>query len=433
LSTIGSVAASREGEIFIRKDTSVLPRTAIKGVGLPPEKGIHSMKTTIKNSIHRLIVTLLVLPCFLLLSAAQGTDLGSVVPGANTADGSGVLVNRTTGVWNTGLGFQALYHDTSGNLNTATGLRALFNNIDGSGNVANGVQALFSNTSGYGNTADGVQTLYNNTTGFNNIAIGMQTLFGNTTGGYNIAIGYQTLFGNNIGDSNIAIGFRALYNNSSGVANIALGNGAGQNLTTGNSNIDIGNPGVAAESHTIRIGTAGTHTATYIAGISGAVASGGSAVYVNSAGKLGTSLSSRRFKDEIKPMDTTSEAILALKPVTFRYKKDLDPTGIPQFGLVAEDVEQVNPDLVVRDAKGNVESVRYEAVNAMLLNEFLKEHRKVAEREATITQLHKGLETAIMRLEEQEARIEKLRAELERRQPASQTVAIISKSGAERR
>src|SRR4030095_10706884 len=139
----------------------------------------------------------------------------------------------------------------------------------------------------------------------------------------------------------------------------------------------IGNLGRAHESNTIRIGRTADQTATFIAGISGATVPAGVAVIVGADGHLGTTTSSARFKEAIKPMDKASEAILALEPVTFRYKHDLDPDGIPQFGLVAEQVEKVNPDLVARDDQGKPCTVRYEAVNAMLLNEFLKEHRKV--------------------------------------------------------
>ena len=158
-----------------------------------------------------------------------------------------------------------------------------------------------------------------------------------------------------------------------------MGFEAGCNRTTGSNNIDIGNKGAAGKSNVIRIGTNGTQKNAYIAGISGVTVAGGVGVIIDSDGHLGTVVSSARFKDEIKPMDKASEAILALKPVTFRYKHELDPEGIPQFGLVAEQVEKVNPDLVARDAEGKAYTVRYEAVNAMLLNEFLKEHRKVQE------------------------------------------------------
>ena len=193
-----------------------------------------------------------------------------------------------------------------------------------------------------------------------------------------------------------------------GSNNIGLGSDAGSSLTTGSNNIDIGNVGVAAEASTIRIGTAGTHTKAFMAGLVGAGTSTvtGTAVVVNSNGRLGVSSSSARFKDQIKPMDNTSEAILALKPVTFRYKHELDPEGIPQFGLVAEEVDKVNPDLVARDLEGKVFTVRYEAVNAMLLNEFLKEHRKVEEQdhkiqkqEATIAEQQKQIEALIAGLQ----------------------------------
>jgi hypothetical protein len=187
---------------------------------------------------------------------------------------------------------------------------------------------------------------------------------------------------------------------------------AGDNLR-GDNNIDIGSgvQGVAAESNTIRIGNTDI-TDTFIRGISGATASGGAAVFVNGNGKLGTMTSSARFKEEIKPMDKTSEVILALKPVAFRYKKEIDPQGIPQFGLVAEDVEKVNPDLVIRDREGKPQTVRYEQVNAMLLNEFLKEHSKVGKLEA-------ALDAVTKRLNEQEARIQKVSAELEVSKPAT--------------
>ena len=199
--------------------------------------------------------------------------------------------------------------------------------------------------------------------------------------------------------------------NTTGNKNIALGITAGQNLTTGDNNIDIGNGGVAAEANTIRIGDA-AHTRTFIAGISGANIGKGVVVEVDASGQLGARASSRRFKQEIKPMDKASEAILALKPVTFRYKKELDPEGTPQFGLVAEEVEKVNPDLVARDRDGKPYTVRYEAVNAMLLNEFLKEHkafieeqRKVQEQEAAITQLKQDFQS---RLAHQQKQIEAL-------------------------
>jgi hypothetical protein len=249
------------------------------------------------------------------------------------------------------------------------------------------------------------------------------------------------------GKENTAIGFDALISNTTGNSNIALGDSAGSNLTTGSNNIDIGHAGVEGESAKIRIGTKGTHKNTLIAGIYGVTEAAGVGVIIGPAGRLGTTTSSARFKDGIKPMDKASEAILALKPVTFRYKPELDPNGIPQFGLVAEEVEKVNPDLVARDDQGKPYTVRYEAVNAMLLNEFLKAHRKVEEQarkgqeqeamiaqqrkdfeatitklEATIAQHQKGMEVLAGRLKEQDSKIQSVSDQLELRRPAMQMV-----------
>jgi hypothetical protein len=187
------------------------------------------------------------------------------------------------------------------------------------------------------------------------------------------------------------------------------------NLTAGNNNIDIGNEGVADESNTIRIGDEAVQTATYIAGISGQTAADGVAVYVNADGKFGTLTSSSRFKDKITPMGDASEAIHLLKPVTFRYKKEIDARSIPQFGLVAEEVEKVNPDLIARDDQGKPYTVRYDAVNAMLLNEFLKAHRKLEEQGATIAKQQKQIEAL-------SAGLQKVSAQLEATKPAPQVV-----------
>ena len=227
-------------------------------------------------------------------------------------------------------------------------------------------------------------TLYD-TTGFHNTASGFEALLSNTTGNHNTADGDIALVRNTTGNFNTASGAHTLEFNTTGSANIALGFGAGANLTTGSNDIDIGNAGVTAESQTIRIGI-GTQTRTFTAGIYGTPVTG-LTVMVNTAGQLGTAPSSKRFKDAIKPMDKASEAILALKPVSFRYKDEVDPVGIPQFGLVAEDVEKVDPDLVTRDEQGRAYTVRYEAVNAMLLNEFLKEHATVQQQKSEIAEL----------------------------------------------
>ena len=294
-------------------------------------------------------------------------------------------------------------------------------------NTAEGTNALFSLTTGANNTAIGTKALFGNTTGRQNTATGDHALRHNTTGIQNTATGALALFFNTIGGNNTANGLNALLNNTTGTNNIALGTSAGINLTTGNNNIYIGNAGTSGgESAKIRIGTVGTQTATFIAGISGVTVPGGVGVIVGTNGKLGTTVSSARFKDQIKPMDKASEAVLALKPVTFRYKHELDPNGIPQFGLVAEEVEEVNPDLVARDAQGKVYTVRYEAVNAMLLNEFLKEHRTVQEQKATIAQLKKDFQATATHQQKQiealTAGLQRVSAQVEMSRPASQMV-----------
>ena len=375
-------------------------------------------------------------------------------PGANTAEGQDALLHLTTGAHNTAVGFSSLKINTTGSYNTAigsgtllanrgdgntaTGTFALLNNYDGWLNTANGTLALFSNTDGNANTAVGYTALFSNTLGLGNTAVGDEALRANITGDANIAIGSQALIGNSTGGGNTAVGYFALYHNASGIRNIALGFNAGhlttgsdnialgadagKNRTTGDYNIDIGNQGVAAEGNTIRIGTQGTQTATYIAGIQGAIATNGLAVFVDMNGKLGTMTSSARFKEDIKPMDNASESILALKPVTFHYKNDAMQSA--QFGLVAEAVAQVNPDLVVLDRDGNPYTVRYEQVNAMLLNEFLKEHKKVQEQVATIAKQRRDFEMAIAKQQKQietlAAGLQKVSAQLEVSKTAQQ-------------
>ena len=324
----------------------------------------------------------LVLVCFALSPQARAVCQDGCLTSDNTVQGDDALISLTTGFSNTALGFNALFSNTIGRENTATGAQALSDNTEGYDNTATGFDALSSNTTGVDNTATGDDALFSNTTGF----------------------------------SNTASGFAALFNNRTGSSNIALGFQAGINLTTGSSNIYIGNAGGnGGESNRIRIGTVGTQTATFIAGISGVTVPGGVGVIVGNNGRLGTVVSSERFKDEVKPMDKTSEAILLLKPVTFRYKKDLDPDGIPQFGLLAEDVARVSPDLVAGDDDGKPYTVRYEAVNAMLLNEFLKAHRRIEEQDKRIEQL-----TA--QLNEQALQIQKVNDKVELSRPAPQTV-----------
>jgi uncharacterized coiled-coil protein SlyX len=287
--------------------------------------------------------------------------------------------------------------------------------------VAVGYQALLSSVANGANTKDGA-----------NVAVGFQALQnsngpGNSSGGGNNALGQQALQLNTTGFFNNAFGYQALQNDTTGAGNTAIGDSAGFNQTTGSGNVYIG-----AEM----VGIAGESDTCYIKSIFGRTVAGGVPVLINSSNRLGTAVSSKRFKDEIKPMDKASEALLALKPVTFRYKKEIDPAGITQFGLVAEEVEKVNPDLVVHDKEGKPYSVRYDQVNAMLLNEFLKEHRmvdeqnrKTLEQEATIAELkstvaqqQKGMEILTTQLKEQAAQIQKVNARFEVNKPAPRVV-----------
>ena len=296
----------------------------------------------------------------------------------NIAIGVDAMVANKTGTENIAIGINALTLDVSGIQNTALGFNALAN-YTGDGSTAIGFQALMNNSTGFGNNAEGYNALLNNNSGSGNTATGYFALSSNTSGSSNTAFGYSALTTAATASGNTALGHFTL-GNATGNSNIAVGDLAGENLTSGNNNIDIGNKGKAAEGNTIRIGTQGTQNATFIAGISG-VAVTGRQVQITSAGKLGVATSSARFKDDIRPMNSASEAILKLKPVTFRYKQDIDPDKAPQFGLIAEEVEKVSPNLVIHDEQGKAFTVRYEAVDAMLLNEFLKEHRKVSELE----------------------------------------------------
>jgi trimeric autotransporter adhesin len=353
-------------------------------------------------------------------ATGAGALLSNISGEQNTANGAFALFSNVTGGGCTAIGDRALFSNTEGAENTATGGAALVSNTTGSANTANGTGALFHNTTGSGNTASGFAALLSNN-GDNNTANGNSALYSNDTGDFNTAVGLNALFSNTFGDSNTAIGYNALYNNN-GPANAALGAGAGYNATTGSGNVYVG-AGM--------VGVAGESNACYIASIFGQTSASGVQVYINSDNKLGTLTSSKRFKEDIKPMDKASEALLALKPVTFRYKKEIDPQGRSQFGLVAEEVEKVNPDLVVRDKDGKIYSVRYDQVNAMLLNEFLKEHctvqeqqRKIEQQEATIAQLRKDVETVVAHAKEQDSQIQKVSAQLELNRPVPQVAGL---------
>ena len=370
-----------------------------------------------KTRLPPVLITLALI-CFVLVqnTKAVSPPPDGGYPLGNTAEGQDALLHLTTGVQNTAVGFLSLKTNTTGSYNTAigsgtlranradgntaTGTFALLNNITGWLNTANGALALFSNTVGLGNTAVGYYALFSNIRGGGNTAFGSWALEGNT-GNSSTAIGVRALGNNTTGDVNTAIGSYALQHLEGGDSNnIALGYFAGGNVVHGINDIfigNIGNLGEDTDENTIRIGTQVTatdfhgfthnrHVATYIAGISETGVSG-APVLVSADGQLGVALSAVRFKEAIKPIDTASEAIFALNPVTFRYKEQFDPKRVPQFGLVAEEVEKVNPDLVRRDRDGKLQTVRYDAVNAMLLNEFLKEHRKVQALEAVVADL----------------------------------------------
>jgi hypothetical protein len=362
-------------------------------------------------------------------------------PNQNTAEGEDALFSLTTGANNTAVGYHALYSITDSSESTAIGWEALMSATNGP-NTAVGSYVLANNTTGYNNTAVG--GLYSNTTGHDNTSFG-NALSSNTTGSFNTAIGQAALYGGNgdsncvlgenamgyfadgsqnvaIGDSaltdgkdqNVAVGYQALEETTSS-HNIGIGAQAGANIKGGAGNIMIGNTGSKNDVNKIRIGTA--QASTYIAGISGKTVADGVTVLIGPDGQLGTLNSSARYKDEIEPMGGSSEVILALQPVRFRYKPELDPAGIPQFGLVAEQVEETAPELVARDASGNAYSVRYEAVNAMLLNEFQKEHRNAQARGAVIQtqqkrilQLEAALKNLQSSVEQQAVQLRRLKA-----------------------
>ena len=382
-------------------------------------------------------------------------------PNFTTAEGCDALSLLTTGAGNTGLGWRALFLDSSGSFNTGVGVGALvLNNADS--NTAVGAAALLLNTSGTANTALGTGALvyndtgnyndavgafalFSNTTGEQNTAFGHSALLNNTTGNFNTAIGNQALNNNTTGGHNTAIGDGALFTNNTGEFNTAFGEGALNFNTTGNANVAIGagaGGGVLTADNVICIGAtvAGNNVSNtcFIGNIRGVTTHNANAipVLIDSAGQLGTASSSARFKTDIKCMNNASEAILALKPVTFHYKSDTSST--PQFGLIAEEVANVNSDLVVRDGNGEIYTVRYDVVNAMLLNEFLKEHRKVEEQQAAITELkavveqqQKEFQAAIAdqrkqfeaRLKQQDARIQRISTQLELNNSTTRTVA----------
>lgn len=355
-----------------------------------------SQHLRIKSQLVRYLSAIaLVAACLVLSPKARAICEQGCSNGTNTFLGEGALSSTTTGSGNTATGYLALFKNTEGNNNTASGNIALNKNTTGSENTAIGLGALKSNRTADSNTAAGAFALLNNTAGYRNTGIGDSALNRNATG-----------------HGNTAIGFRALYLNT-GANNVGLGFNAGSNLSSGDNNVCIGYNvlGVAGESNTTRISNIYSSLTS------------ARPVYINSDGKLGTLVSSRRFKEEIKPMDKASEAILALNPVTFHYKKEVDPNNERMFGLIAEDVEKIDPDLVTRNEKGEPETVRYDAVNAMLLNEFLKEHREVREQGSRLEKRDSDIAQQEAEIRALTSQLQKVNDELESIKPAPRVVA----------
>ena len=342
-------------------------------------------------------------------------------PGFNTAEGEDALFSLANGSYNTAVGYFALKTNFAGFFNTALGAGTLFANTADE-NTATGAGALLSNTTGFENTAHGAFALISNTEGIANTAIGDSALYSNTMGVANTAIGFWALKLNINGNQNTASGERALYKNTTGTKNTATGFESLFNNTTGGSNtvlgVDAGN-GITTASNVTCIGAnvagANVSDTTWIGNVYGVTTQNGTTapVVISADGQLGTVASSQQFKKDIAAMEKASEAILSLRPVTFHYKAD--SKGEPQFGLIAEEVAKVNPALVLSDKEGKPYTVRYDAVNTMLLNEFLKEHQKVEALEAMVADL-------VTTVKKQTAQIEKISARVEINEAAPQTV-----------
>ena len=366
-------------------------------------------------------VSLIAVALFAFLPKLQAVSPvpGGCYPAFTTAQGCNALAGLTTGQGNTGIGWYALFSAGAANFNTGIGGGALTLNT-GDSNTAVGAAALLLNTSGTDNTAVGTDALVNNSTGLDNNAVGAFALF-NDTGSDNEAMGVDALLSNTVGSSNIAIGTFSLGHTVSGSANTVVGATAGDNIVTGNNNtyigVDVGGP--TDESNTIRIGNA-DNSACFITGIVGTFNPTDTVKIDPSTGQLGDQPSSARFKKDIDRMDKASEAIFSLRPVTFHYKND--KTNTPQFGLIAEEVAKVNPALIGLDKEGKPYCVQYDKVNAMLLNEFLKEHQAFVEEQHKMEKLEATVTNLMATVKEQAAQIQKVSAQLELSKPAPQTV-----------
>jgi uncharacterized coiled-coil protein SlyX len=402
-------------------------------------KTLKSSRASLRNSMNYppsprgFVLIPLILACFAFCQQAQSAtdtpDPGSISLG-NTADGQLALLSLTTGIYNSAFGFYAALSVSDASFDTAVGAGALLLDTAGT-NTAVGAGALFSNSTGSDNNAFGTFALFNSTTGFFNNAHGREALFSNVDGSENNAFGDLALENNTSGASNTAIGDDALRNLVDGSFNVAVGDEAGTGLGASVNNcIAIGAPGAgpfATFDNTCFIGSIFdepvSDPATQVP------------VFVDQFNVVGVfNSSSRRIKHDIQPMDKTSETLYRLKPVTFKFNSDWK--GTTQYGLIAEEVAEVDPQLVVRGRDGEIMAVHYEQINNMLLNEFLKEHKKVEEQRTNITQLNskmaeqaaiiaqqqKGMEVLTAQLKEQAAQIQKVSAQLEVSKPAAQTV-----------
>ena len=360
------------------------------------------------NTPSLILVSMLAGVAFLQPAQAVAPPPDGGYPGFNTAEGTNALKNLTTGIGNAAVGWYSLFSNTDGSFNTALGAGTLLLNVgdqsteQGLYNTAIGAVALLFNTTGFANTATGFAALENNTTGFGNTATGYEALYNDQTGNFNTAFGVNALHDNTSG-ANTAVGSQALFQ-STGSDNTAIGYGAGYDLVTGNGNVYIGTDvgGQNSESNT-----------TYIRNVYDSITTARQ-VYVDANNKIGTLASTRRVKDDIESMASASETILALRPVTFRYKKEIDRYCTPQFGLVAEEVAEINPNLVTRDREGKPETVRYDAVNAMLLNEFLKEHEAFVEEQRRVQEQECRLQKQEMTIARQQEQIDALTAGLQK-------------------
>ena len=368
-----------------------------------------------KNRSTIWITILPVLACFALLPAqAISPAPDGCYPNFTTAEGCAALNSLTTGAGNTALGWRSLFSATDGSFNTGVGVAALVLN-NGSSNTAVGAAALLLNSTGSNNTAVGTGTLVNNAAD-RNTAVGADALNADNSGTDNCAFGFEALASDTTGGANTAVGRGALDQNVTGNFNTAIGKDAGA-LATGSGNVYIGH---------LVAGVAGENNHTYIRNIKDTSVSGGGADIVTidlTTGLLGHATSSRRYKEDIRPMDKTSEVIYQLQPVTFHYKKEIDRTQSPAFGLIAEEVAKADPNLIVRDSQGQPESVHYEMVNAMLLNEFLKAHQKLEAQEATIAELKSTVAKQQKGMEALTAQVQKVSAQIEVNKPAPQLTA----------